>query len=130
VARMVMAPSAVYTPPEEYAVSTNYNTVKPVSDFPSGAHADNGAKVAKEMIGAALQKKIQSVDPHDCEPGEEDAFFVADLGDVYRQHMRWKNHLGRVTPHYAVKCNPDPMVLRLLAALGAGFDCASKAEIE
>ncbi|KAI6990950.1 Ornithine [Hortaea werneckii] len=125
-----MAPSAVYTPPEEYAVSTNYNTVKPVSDFPSGAHADNGAKVAKEMIGAALQKKIQSVDPHDCEPGEEDAFFVADLGDVYRQHMRWKSHLGRVTPHYAVKCNPDPMVLRLLAALGAGFDCASKAEIE
>lgn len=30
----------------------------------------------------------------------------------------------------AVKCNPDPEVLRLLAALGAGFDCASKAEIE
>ena len=30
----------------------------------------------------------------------------------------------------AVKCNPDPQVLRLLAALGAGFDCASKAEIE
>lgn len=30
----------------------------------------------------------------------------------------------------AVKCNPDPMVLRLLAALGAGFDCASKSEIQ
>jgi len=30
----------------------------------------------------------------------------------------------------AVKCNPDPQVLRLLAALGTGFDCASKAEIE
>ena len=30
----------------------------------------------------------------------------------------------------AVKCNPDPEVLRLLAALGTGFDCASKAEIE
>ena len=30
----------------------------------------------------------------------------------------------------AVKCNPDAEVLRLLAALGAGFDCASKAEIE
>ena len=32
--------------------------------------------------------------------------------------------------HAAVKCNPDPQVLRLLAALGTGFDCASKAEIE
>jgi ornithine decarboxylase len=29
----------------------------------------------------------------------------------------------------AVKCNPDPYVIRLLAALGTGFDCASKAEI-
>lgn len=30
----------------------------------------------------------------------------------------------------AVKCNPDPKVIQLLAALGTGFDCASKAEIE
>ena len=30
----------------------------------------------------------------------------------------------------AVKCNPDPEVIRLLSALGAGFDCASKAEID
>ena len=29
----------------------------------------------------------------------------------------------------AVKCNPDPYVIRLLAALGAGFDCASNNEI-
>lgn len=30
----------------------------------------------------------------------------------------------------AVKCNPDPKILGLLAALGTGFDCASKTEIE
>lgn len=30
----------------------------------------------------------------------------------------------------AVKCNPDPMVIKLLASLGLGFDCASKAEIQ
>jgi ornithine decarboxylase len=30
----------------------------------------------------------------------------------------------------AVKCNPDKEVLRLLASLGTGFDCASKAEID
>ena len=29
----------------------------------------------------------------------------------------------------AIKCNPDPYILRLLAALGAGFDCASAGEI-
>lgn len=30
----------------------------------------------------------------------------------------------------AVKCNPDPEVLRLLAKMGTGFDCASRAEID
>ena len=29
----------------------------------------------------------------------------------------------------AVKCNPDPVILRLLANLGLGFDCASQSEI-
>lgn len=29
----------------------------------------------------------------------------------------------------AVKCNDEPIVLKLLASLGAGFDCASKGEI-
>lgn len=32
-------------------------------------------------------------------------------------------------PTVAVKCNPDPYVIRLLAALGSGFDCASNGEI-
>lgn len=35
-----------------------------------------------------------------------------------------------LTPCAAVKCNPDPQVIRLLSELGTGFDCASKAEIE
>ncbi|EIW83645.1 ornithine decarboxylase [Coniophora puteana RWD-64-598 SS2] len=62
-------------------------------------------------------------------PDAERAFFVADLSQVYRQHERWRKWLPEIEPHYAVKCNPDPYVLRLLAALGAGFDCASNGEI-
>ncbi|KAH9902398.1 ornithine decarboxylase [Cubamyces lactineus] len=63
------------------------------------------------------------------EPDAEKAFFVADLSSVYRQHERWKKLLPEIEPYYAVKCNPDPYVLRLLAALGTGFDCASNGEI-
>ena len=37
--------------------------------------------------------------------------------------------MPRITPFYAVKCNPDPGIMRTLAALGAGFDCASAREM-
>ena len=40
------------------------------------------------------------------------------------------NILGKICPFYAVKCNPDPEIIKTLALLGAGFDCASKSEIE
>ncbi|KAG6890658.1 hypothetical protein C0992_000228 [Termitomyces sp. T32_za158] len=63
------------------------------------------------------------------QPDAEKAFLVADLGQVYRQHQRWVAALPEIQPFYAVKCNPDPYVIRLLAALGAGFDCASNGEI-
>lgn len=62
-------------------------------------------------------------------PDAEQAFFVADLGQVYIQYMKWKLLLPEIEPFFAVKSNPDPYVLRLLAALGAGFDCASSGEI-
>jgi ornithine decarboxylase len=42
----------------------------------------------------------------------------------------WRAALPRVQPFYAVKCNPEPAICRLLAAMGSGFDCASKAELE
>lgn len=84
----------------------------------------------KHLIGEALRQRVENINHEDCEPGDEDTFFVADLGEVYRQHIRWKLNLPRVKPFYAVKCNPDPQLLRLLATLGTGFDCASKTEIE
>jgi hypothetical protein len=60
----------------------------------------------------------------------EQAFFLVDLGSVYRQHKLFLEKLPQVRPFYAVKCNPDPMILQSLSALGTGFDCASRAEIE
>ncbi|GAA5923590.1 ornithine decarboxylase SPE1 [Sporobolomyces koalae] len=73
---------------------------------------------------------LAEIDLDHCDAHGENAFFVADLAEVYRQHMRWMRELGeRVTPFFAVKSNPDPYVLRLMAALGLGFDCASQPEI-
>lgn len=60
---------------------------------------------------------------------QEEAFYVLDIGDIVRKHQIWKEKLPRVSPYYAVKCNDNLMVLEVLAALGIGFDCASKTEI-
>lgn len=54
---------------------------------------------------------------------------MIDLGIVARLHAHFTTALPRVTPFYAVKCMPEPGLLRMLAALGAGFDCASEAEL-
>ncbi|XP_064120042.1 ornithine decarboxylase 1-like [Macrobrachium nipponense] len=63
-------------------------------------------------------------------PGQEDAFFVLDVGDIIQKIKVWQLKMPRVKPFYAVKCNDNQTVLELLAALGTGFDCASKAEIQ
>ncbi|KAG0288206.1 hypothetical protein BGZ98_004348 [Dissophora globulifera] len=81
-------------------------------------------------IEQMLQARLASFDPASEDAEAENAFYVADLGEVYRQHLRWKALLPRIEPFFAMKCNPDPMVMRLLASLGAGFDCASKNEIQ
>jgi len=56
----------------------------------------------------------------------EDAFFVVDLGRVLHMHNMWRAALPNIQPFYAMKCNDDLMLLKSLAALGTGFDCASK----
>ena len=42
----------------------------------------------------------------------------------------WRAHLPTVQPHYAVKANNDPTLLRWLASSGVQFDCASIREMD
>ncbi|NXQ51815.1 AZIN2 inhibitor, partial [Anthoscopus minutus] len=64
-----------------------------------------------------------------CQESDQQAFFVADLGDIVKKHLRFLKALPRVKPYFPVKCNSSEGVIRLLAELGAGFACANKAEI-
>lgn len=95
-----MSPSAIstlITPPTD-------NFVESYFENPKGSYEAerNGANQhdPKQLIGQALKDRVNSIDHDACEPGDEDAFFVADLGEVYRQHMRWKTNLPRVKPFY------------------------------
>uniref|UniRef100_A0A1I7ZUY6 ornithine decarboxylase n=1 Tax=Steinernema glaseri TaxID=37863 RepID=A0A1I7ZUY6_9BILA len=62
--------------------------------------------------------------------GDEDPFAVCNVATVVERFVEWRRRLPRVEPFYAVKCNDDLTLMSVLASLGAGFDCASKAEID
>jgi ornithine decarboxylase len=60
----------------------------------------------------------------------EEPFYIVDLSVVVRQVLRWQRNLPMVGMRYAVKCNPNPAILRILEHMGMGFDCASMEEIK
>ncbi|KAK9814356.1 hypothetical protein WJX72_004436 [[Myrmecia] bisecta] len=62
--------------------------------------------------------------------GLEDPLYLVDLGALRRLFDAWVAAMPRVQPFYAVKCNPNPAMIALLAAMGAGFDCASEMEVD
>ena len=62
----------------------------------------NRAEIGKLLTKDALERRVESINTDICEAGQEDAFFVADMGEVYRQHLRWKMKLNRVKPHYGM----------------------------
>lgn len=55
---------------------------------------------------------------------------VVDLDVVRDNYSAFETALPDSRIFYAVKANPAPEILRLLAGLGSNFDCASVAEIE
>ena len=57
------------------------------------------------------------------------SFFLMDIGQIIRRYKLWKKMLPSIEIFYAVKCNPDKILLKTLSLLGLGFDVASKAEI-
>lgn len=60
---------------------------------------------------------------------QENSFYVCNVDRIVRNFKIFKDKLPRLQPFYSVKCNDDPTVLEILAALGSGFNCASKTEI-
>ncbi|XP_022766544.1 ornithine decarboxylase-like [Durio zibethinus] len=92
-----------------------------------GAPGVRGKKItalSKDGLTAFIQSIIST--KHEM----KEPFYVLDLGVVMALFDKWARNLPIAQPFYAVKCNPNPAFLGALAALGSGFDCASKAEIE
>ena len=120
-------------------VSQMLNDARSLTPPPDNVEELVAQPISKTTLGMPLYRGstaqqfkavLDKIDVDECDADGENAFYVADLATIYRQYVRWRRELPRIIPFYAVKCNPEPIVLHLLAALGLGFDCASNGEIQ
>jgi ornithine decarboxylase len=56
--------------------------------------------------------------------------FVIDHDALRKVYREFRKHLPRVQAYYAVKANPDPLIVRTLFEEGASFDVASMPEFK
>ncbi|CAM4816889.1 unnamed protein product, partial [Rotaria magnacalcarata] len=61
---------------------------------------------------------------------DDTPFYIVNLSHYARQYLQWLHFLGRIHPLYAVKCNPNGFIVRIIAEMGGGFDCASAEELD
>ena len=96
------------------------------------------SEIIPEISSLISSKKIQILDKtdsldiinHFLETHQSDQpFFIVNLKEVIKKINLWRERLPTVDPFYAVKCNPDDIIIRLMSSMGLGFDCASKNEI-
>jgi ornithine decarboxylase len=62
--------------------------------------------------------------------GYKRPLLLVDLAIVRDKTRRFRAAIPRARPHFAVKSNPDPRVLKVLMQEGAGFEIASIAELD
>ena len=67
---------------------------------------------------------------NELKKGYQRPFLLIDRNIVRQKTRRFKTAMPRVHPHYAVKANPDELVLKTLIEEGAGFEIASIAELD
>ncbi|OMO96403.1 Ornithine/DAP/Arg decarboxylase [Corchorus olitorius] len=91
----------------------------------SEAMVEASSPLSKDELIAFIESIILNENQQEMDP-----FYVLDLGALNPLFQTWTQNLPMVQPFYVVKCNPNPDFLKQMAALGAGFDCASRAEIE
>jgi ornithine decarboxylase len=103
------------------------------------------AGAAKNSIQSFRQQAYEATQVFDSHPessldfekvraavqdGYQKPFLLIDSSIVREKMRRFVAAMPRVRPHYAVKANPDPRVLRTLIEEGAGFEIASIAELD
>ena len=122
-------PTQMY-PPDCYPVGGfgyGYNqTLSDVRAYTQAVLASNIEVFDAHAFGSIAEFARSRID-NGLAPG---SFLICNMSTLTSQFNLWRRELPMIEPFYAVKCNPDPAILRVLASLGCGFDCATMGEID
>lgn len=80
----------------------------------------------QDRVAAFAKYIIDNMD----DPYEMNAFWVFDKKSLESNLQEWKDHMSSVRLFYAYKCNPSPLIVKMLIDSGYSFDCASINEIQ
>ena len=59
----------------------------------------------------------------------DEPYYIINLSKIKKSYDLWRQYLPEIEVYYAMKCNPDKMILEEMNKLGIKYDCASKQEI-
>jgi len=77
-----------------------------------------------------LPEEVYSFIKDEIASGTKTPFIVFDLTEVKRNLEQYFENFSRITPHYAVKANPQPEIVKTLFDAGSNFDIASVNELK
>src|SRR6187455_247101 len=97
--------------------SATVKKIRPQPDFPLDTHPE---------VSLDFDRVKKFLARH----GYKRPVLLVDLDIVRGKTRRFRAALPRVRPHFAVKANPDPRVLKVLMQEGSGFEIASIAELD
>lgn len=107
---------------------------KPVFSYPSASVTESKiqAVMAKNSIKTlpAGQSAVEYVKETHRSLANGSPVHVLDITPLEHAFQKWTHFIPRADMFYAMKCNTDPIILQTLFAQGAGFDCASKHEMQ
>jgi ornithine decarboxylase len=116
---------SVHIPPAPPLANTEFSPLTQTLRVPADVINKFDVEAVCETVESLISKKLVE-DTHE----KEEAFYFIDLGTVLKKYQQWVQHLPRVKPFYAIKCNPNTAIIKTLATMGVNFDCASKTEIQ
>lgn len=78
--------------------TSTYNTTNFFKSAPS-----SNQDIPNQSVGEIARQKLSSIaNSQKWETDQENSFLIADLGEVFRQHLRWKSLLPRIEPFYGM----------------------------